>query len=556
MKNTPLTTPFPAISEFAIFESRPGVGIVLLPDAPKFTIVAVSNDFLQTSGMTRDQVIGKSLFEVFPESPGDPNFTGEQNIKDSFAYIIHFKVPHEIPVQRYDIPNGDGTFLQRYWRASNAPVLNNTGEVLYIIHTATDITDQVLLAEAKTAHLNLQTAYDQLNASEENFRLLVDTIRQSIWITDAEGQVEYLNKHWCDYCGEAFSPTTATDISIKHLHPEDGPKVMQAFGKAMQTGEPFEVEQRNRSKEGEYRWFLNRATPYKDPVTGKIIKWFGVGIDIHDRKLAEEALRHSEEALEKKVEERTLELEKANQDLKRSNANLEEFAYAASHDMKEPIRKIHFFAERLKGRLEHKMEEEDRRYFERLEAGAKRMNALIDDLLLYSHVNRGMASVETVNLNQMLSFVLDDLELQIDEKKAMVEIGALPTIQGRPRQMQQLFENLIANALKYSKEGVPPVISVSSRLIKGSDVLVHVPSVHADSMYHLMEVRDNGIGFEQADAERIFNVFTRLHGNTEYRGTGVGLSIAQKIVENHKGHIWAESTPGEGATFKVVLPIE
>ncbi|HZG99726.1 MAG TPA: PAS domain S-box protein, partial [Flavisolibacter sp.] len=290
MKNTPSTTSLPAISEFAIFESRPGVGIVLLPDAPKFTIVAVSNDFLQTSGMTRDQVIGKSLFEVFPESPGDPNFTGEQNIKDSFAYIIHYKVPHEIPVQRYDIPNGDGTFLQRYWRASNAPVLNNTGEVLYIIHTATDITDQVLLAEAKTAHLNLQTAYDQLNASEENFRLLVDTIRQSIWITDAEGHVEYLNKHWCDYCGEAFSPTTATEISIKHLHPEDGPKVMQAFGKAMQTGEPFEVEQRNRSKEGEYRWFLNRATPYKDPVTGKIIKWFGVGIDIHDRKLAEEAL--------------------------------------------------------------------------------------------------------------------------------------------------------------------------------------------------------------------------------------------------------------------------
>jgi light-regulated signal transduction histidine kinase (bacteriophytochrome) len=222
--------------------------------------------------------------------------------------------------------------------------------------------------------------------------------------------------------------------------------------------------------------------------------------------------------------------------------------------MKEPIRKIHFFSDRIKQRLGNRLEGEDRRYFERLEAGTKRMSTLIDDLLLYSHVNRGKSSVEAVDLNQMLSFVLDDLELHIEEKGARVEIGPLPILQGRPRQLQQLFENLIANALKYSKEGVAPVVSISSRQIKGAEAGVHATVVNKDMMYYLIEVKDNGIGFEQADAERIFNVFIRLHGNAQYRGTGVGLSIVQKIVENHSGYIWAESRPGEGATFKMLLP--
>ena len=655
--------------------------MILLSDSPVYTILAVSNDFVTTSGRSREEVIGKSHFEIFPENPSGSS-SGVHSLKDSFNYILQHKTSHSLPLVRYDIPDGKGGFLEKYWKSTNAPVFNQKGEVAYVIHTSEDVTQQVVAEQTAEKHQELQRAYkkleesqeelkqfkfmadnaqdpfilmredgtfaylnqkaldawgytaaeakhirvpdvdpiyqdevfaevftraqkeevlqfetlykrkdglvypvevnmngitlegkphlfaiarniterkkgdEELRMSEDRFRTMVNAVPLSIWITDANGHVEFLNQHWCDYCGVPYSPTTAANIAVEHLHPEDGPKVMQAFTNAIQTGEPFEVEQRNRSKEGEYRWFLNRGTPYRDSSTGQITKWFGVGIDIHDRKLGEEALRHSEEALEKKVEERTLELEKANQDLKRSNANLEEFAYAASHDMKEPIRKIHFFAERLKVRLAHKMEEEDLRYFERLEMGAKRMNTLIDDLLLYSHVNRGVATIETVDLNQMLSFVLDDLELHIEEKGAKIEIGPMPTINGRPRQLQQLFENLIANALKYSKEGVKPLVSVSSQFISGGEASGHLPFVNMDNQYHLIEVRDNGIGFEQADAERIFNVFTRLHGNAEYRGTGVGLSIVQKIVENHKGHIWAESQPGEGATFNVLFPVK
>jgi light-regulated signal transduction histidine kinase (bacteriophytochrome) len=220
--------------------------------------------------------------------------------------------------------------------------------------------------------------------------------------------------------------------------------------------------------------------------------------------------------------------------------------------MKEPIRKIHFFADRLKERLKGRLEAEDQRYFERLENGTKRMGSLIDDLLVYSHVNRGLSSIETVDLNQVLSFVLDDLELHIEQKGARVDVASLPTFKGHTRQLQQLFENLIGNALKYSKPDETPRIKISSRTVIGEDVTV--PVVEKEKEFHLIQVCDNGIGFAQEDAERIFNVFTRLHGNAEYRGTGVGLSIAQKVVQNHHGYIWAESIPGEGATFYVLLP--
>jgi len=656
--------------------------MILLADTPFYTIVAVSNDFVSTSGRRREEVIGSSHFTIFPENPADTASSGVHSLRNSFEYILQHKTSHNLPLVRYDIPDGKGGFLEKYWKSANAPVLNDLGEVEYIIHTSEDVTALVKAEQSEEAHQQLLSAYQKveeseqkyrnlfesidqgfclveliyneegkavdhlfletnplfeaqtglknvhgktarevapaieeywfelydqviqtgkplrfteeskalgrwfdvyvypageragkkvavlfadvterkkveqaLRSSEEQFRLMADTIPLSIWITDAEGRVEYLNKHWYDYSGVSSTEKTAADF-IKYLHPEDGPKVMQVFGNAMKTGEPWQVEQRNLSKDGEYRWFLNSGTPYKDPITGQVVKWFGVGIDIHDRKLAEEALRASEEALEKKVNERTHELEKANQELKRSNQNLEEFAYAASHDMKEPIRKIHFFADRLKERLVNKLEGEDLRYFERLESGTKRMTTLIDDLLIYSHVNRGITSVETLDLNQVLSFVLDDLELHIEQKGAQVEIAPLPTIVGRPRQLQQLFENLIGNALKYSRKDVPPVVQITTHLVKGKDTGAPAAAINADRMYHLIQVQDNGIGFDQIDAERIFTVFTRLHGNTEYRGTGIGLSIAQRVVQNHGGYIWAESTAGRGATFQILFPSE
>lgn len=254
------------------------------------------------------------------------------------------------------------------------------------------------------------------------------------------------------------------------------------------------------------------------------------------------------------VKEAQLQLEKYVEDLKRSNTDLEEFAYAASHDLKEPVRKILFFCDRLKSRLKDNIEAEDQRLFERMEIAAKRMGILIDDLLVYSHVSRDAILKEDIDLNLKVANVLQDLDLQILERKAEVIVDPLPVVKGHRRQLQQLFQNLIGNALKYAKPDIPPKIYIHSTLVKGNETSLNLSGEEADKNYYLIEIQDNGIGFEQEDAQRIFKVFTRLHGNSEYKGTGVGLSIARKVAENHKGHIWAESKPGKGSVFKVLLP--
>ncbi|WP_066407535.1 PAS domain-containing sensor histidine kinase [Flavisolibacter tropicus] len=241
-------------------------------------------------------------------------------------------------------------------------------------------------------------------------------------------------------------------------------------------------------------------------------------------------------------------------ELGRSNANLEEFANAASHDMKEPLRKIRTFADRLKRSLNPKMDETEKSLFHRIELSTERMQLLLDDLLEFSHVSERPLETELVDLNEKVKKVLTDLELPIEEKHATIIAEALPTINGYRRQLQQLFQNLIGNALKYSKADVAPEVIIRSRIVNGTEVQDKIPVELNDKTFYLIEVSDNGIGFEQQYAEQIFDMFQRLHGKMEYSGTGVGLAIARKVVENHNGFIWATSQPGIGSTFYVLLP--
>ena len=249
-----------------------------------------------------------------------------------------------------------------------------------------------------------------------------------------------------------------------------------------------------------------------------------------------------------------LQLEQNIADLKRSNAYLGEFAHAASHDLKEPIRKIHTFAERLRSSLHDRMTDMEAGLFERMQMAARRMNMLVEDLLTYSQVSETPLQMEAVDLNEKLQSVLLDLEVQIEEKRAMIQVEHLPVVKGYRRQLQQLFQNLVGNALKYSKKDTPPHIVIKAQTIMGGDLQLSLPALQADKGYYLIEVQDNGIGFEQEYADRIFSMFQRLHGRSEYEGTGIGLSIARKVVDNHGGHIWAQAKPGAGATFRFLLP--
>lgn len=250
-----------------------------------------------------------------------------------------------------------------------------------------------------------------------------------------------------------------------------------------------------------------------------------------------------------------LELEQTIRALKLSNTYLEDFAHAASHDMKEPLRKILIFNERLKTSLGDTAKEEEAKYIDKIRWSTERMQILVDDLLEFSHVTEQQPAGESIDLNDKVERIQRDLELMIEEKKAQIISDPLPTIHGNRRQIQQLFHNLIVNALKYSKPDVSPVINITSRVIKGKEVAIELLSEQQNMDFYLIRVKDNGIGFDPKYSEKIFDMFQRLHRKSEYSGTGVGLSIVRKVVENHKGYIWAEGVPGVGATFNVMLPV-
>ncbi|HEU4473058.1 MAG TPA: ATP-binding protein, partial [Flavisolibacter sp.] len=279
---------------------------------------------------------------------------------------------------------------------------------------------------------------------------------------------------------------------------------------------------------------------------------YDVFFNIHTVKSGDEVLvTFTDHTVLKRLQR---ELETTIEELKRSNANLEEFAYAASHDLKEPIRKIHFFSDRLKERLKSRLDEEEQRLFGRMQTATERMRSLVDDLLLYSQVGVRPRSFEEVDLSYLIELIAGDLELEIEEKKAVLKWEGLPTVNGHMRQLQQLFHNLLGNALKYTRPGIAPEIFLSCSLITGRESGIHLPADELGRHFYQIKVKDNGIGFEQKDAEKIFHVFQRLHGNSEYRGTGVGLSIARKVAENHHGYISAQSEPGKGSIFQVLLP--
>jgi PAS domain S-box-containing protein len=248
-----------------------------------------------------------------------------------------------------------------------------------------------------------------------------------------------------------------------------------------------------------------------------------------------------------------LDLERIVAELRKSNSYLEEFAYAASHDLKEPIRKIHTFADRLKPALQNHMNPQELDMFERMQNATKRMQQLVDDLLEYSALSSN-AGQQIIDLNEILKLVITDLEVSIEEKNASVVADTLPIISGNKRQLQQLFQNLISNSLKYSKENISTRIRINFREVKAGDFPGRINTSESNKPYNFLQFHDNGIGFEKNDSERIFAMFQRLHGKHDYSGTGIGLSIVRKIVENHGGNIWAEGEVNKGATFNILLP--
>ncbi|SEJ20238.1 PAS domain S-box-containing protein [Dyadobacter sp. SG02] len=293
---------------------------------------------------------------------------------------------------------------------------------------------------------------------------------------------------------------------------------------------------------------------------GEVYAILDMAVDVTEQVMSRQELEQSEERyrqlaseLERRVGQRTDELHQANIELVNSNNNLQQFAYAASHDMQEPLRKIQSFGSRLLSTYSDKLDDNGKYMLNRIQDASKRMSAMIDDLLAYSRLTTREGEFDEVRIRDIVQSVLADLEISIQEQKTDVIVEDLPVVWGNVSQLTQLMQNLISNAVKYRLPDQESVIRLSYREVEEAEKKT-LPKLLPDHRYIRLEVSDNGIGFDEIYLDRIFQMFQRLHGRSEYSGSGIGLALCKKVVQNHHGYITAQSKPGEGATFIVYLP--
>jgi PAS domain S-box-containing protein len=376
-------------------------------------------------------------------------------------------------------------------------------------------------------------AAKKLKESEEHFRNLTQALPQLVWVTDTDGKQEFISERWKEYTGlDPYDDKTWALI----VHPEDNQVLNQIWGKSKKTGTTYKAEARLKGRDGEFRWFHVHGEPIRSEKN-EIVKWVGAFTDIHEQKLAEAMLRHNEERLEFLVKKRTEQLE-------RSNDDLQQFAHVASHDLKEPIRKIKIFSNLLQEEFNSSFNDNAKLYLSKIQSATERMLLMMEGVLSYAALDGYQQGLEELDLNEILHSVETDLEMVIQKKKAVVLMDPLPKIQGYPILIYQLFYNLISNALKFSRTDIMPHIQIHYKTI-----------VVDDKDYAQIRVIDNGIGFDSKYAERIFHTFARLNARDEYEGTGLGLSLCKKIVNRHQGFLKASGKPNLGAEFIVELPI-
>jgi PAS domain S-box-containing protein len=408
---------------------------------------------------------------------------------------------------------------------------NKNNEVEEVLNVSLDVTKEYLL------NLKLDKANEEIRRKDESYHRMIDDIQDyAIIMLDKAGNILNWNKGAEKIKGYKAEEVIGRNFRIFYTSEDlavDRPDMLihQAIEKGKAVDEGWRVR-----KDASRFWGSTVITVLHDD-DNNIIGFSKITRDLTERKIAEDRLFQYANSIEVK-----------NKQLESSNAELASFAYISSHDLREPLRKIKIFANRIFE--SESLSETGSDYFTRILSATDRMQNLIDALLSYSRVTSTEMITETTDLNFILRDVIDSLKEEIEEKKAVIESDELPTLKVVPVQFQQLFINLISNSLKYSKPDATPYIKISSELVKTPNAPLNIDD------YYKISIADNGIGFEQKYADRIFELFQRLHTRTEFEGTGIGLSICKKIVQNHNGVIDASGEPGKGSTFNIYLPAQ
>jgi len=362
-----------------------------------------------------------------------------------------------------------------------------------------------------TALRDLETALSEAEKARKRFHFMAESMPQKIFTAEPSGNIDYFNQQWTEFTGLSFEQIQNWGWT-QFIHPDDLEENIRLWQQSIATGEPFHLQHRFRRADGIYRWHLSRAHAMRD-AQGKISMWIGSNTEIHEQKEKEEELR-------------------------RANDDLQQFAYSASHDLQEPIRNVAVYSEVVARRYSKVLDAEGQKFLGFLTEGGRRLATLVDDLLAYTRAGAVEGLPGTVNAGSVLQQTLATLGEAIRENHAIVTADPLPEVHIGEAHLQQVFQNLIGNALKYRNEDSPRI---------------HISATNQGAAWRFA-VEDNGIGIDPQYKEKIFGVFKRLHREQKYGGTGIGLAICQRVVERYGGRIWVDSAPGKGAIFYFTLP--
>ncbi|HTM65001.1 MAG TPA: PAS domain-containing protein [Flavipsychrobacter sp.] len=425
----------------------------------------------------------------------------------------------------------DGTL--KYIQSRGEVLIGADGKPTQLIGTGQDVTRQQLTER-------------ELRSSQEFIQKIADTTPSLISSYNVNtGAYTFINKAIESILGYEPGEVLAKGLEFftEIIHPDDVASAMEKNARAVEEAnakddkndneKTVEFKYRLRHKNGDYHWFHTFETVFDRNSEGKVEHLLNVSIDITEQELAEQSLQQK------------------NIELQQSNASLEEYAYVASHDLKEPLRKIATFSDRLITTQGDELNENARLYLDKIIDSSRRMQSMISDLLSVSVIS-GNKSFEVKSLEDLLIDAKQTLEYKIEEKNARIISDGLPAMMVVPSQFRQLFLNLLTNSLKFAREGITPEIKITHQYLRPSQVARY--DLTKAPRYLKIDFADNGIGFDNQFANKIFTIFQRLHGKMEYEGTGIGLAICRKVTENHGGTIIAQGTVNGGSTFTIIIP--
>lgn len=504
---------------------------------PQLVIDTANDAMIRLWGKT-PAVIGLPLAEALPELEGQPFIGLLQNVMQTGTAYSAKAQEARLMV--------DGK-LQSFWfNFTYKPLRNASGEVYAILNMAVEVTDQVI-------------AQKHLRESESNLTTAIELAELATWSMDVStGTVTYSERlqKWLGI-ERAVMPVDGSP----RIHPKDRKRIAEAVKKAISgsgAGHFDEVYTITNAITGFARVIHAVGEAQRD-AAGNVIRLSGIAQDITLQ-------RDLQSALENEVQLRTEQLDEAirklqasneilaelNEKLQRSNEELAQYAYVASHDLQEPLRKIQIFSDLL--RNDETLSEKSHLLAGKIVSASARMTQLIRDLLHLSRLLQSDQELYPVDLNEVLQEVLTNFELATEEKKAHFHIGLLPTIEAVAPQINQLFNNLIGNSLKFTRPDTSPIIKITAGVATPEEVQQYIRLPQTGVVYHKICIEDNGIGFEKQYAEQIFEIFKRLHSRDAYPGSGIGLALCRRIAVNHGGALYPISTPGKGATFCLILP--